>query len=77
MALPGNAPPCAFRREREAETAVLGYRRAIRAFREVVESVGDDPKDFELHSLRIGGATAMAAGDEIPDRIVQREGGSR
>ena len=53
---------------------MLGYRRALKAFREVVASVGDDPKDFGLHSLRIGGATAVVAGGKIPDRTVQREG---
>ena len=74
MALPGNTPLCSFHREGGAGTAVLGYRRALKAFRQMVELVEDNPKNFGLHSLRIGGATAMAAGGEIPDRIVQREG---
>jgi len=65
MALPGNTPLCSFHREGGAGTAVLGYRRALKAFREMVEAAGDSPKDFGLHSLRIGGATAMAAGGEI------------
>ena len=39
-----------------------------------LNSLSHDPKQFGLHSLRIGGATAMAAGGQIPDRVVEREG---
>ena len=53
---------------------MLGYRRALKALRQIVELAGNDPNPFGLHSLRIGGATAMAAGGQIPDRVVEREG---
>ena len=57
---------------------VLGYRRALKALRRIVELAGDDPKQFGLHSLRIGGATAMmAAGGQIPDRVVESGSESR
>ena len=72
MALPGNAPLCSFRKQ--GRVGVLGYRRALKALRQIVEQAGDNPKEFGLHSLRIGGATTMAAGGEISDRVVRREG---
>jgi len=74
MALPGSAPLCSFRQEGKGEVAVLGYRRALKALRQIVGQEGYNPMDFGLHSLRIGGATAMAAGGEISDRVVNDEG---
>ena len=67
MALPGNAPLCSFRKQ--GRVGVLGYRRALKALRQIVEQAGDNPKEFGLHSLRIGGATTMAARGEISDRV--------
>ena len=32
---------------------------------------------FALHSLRIGGATTLAAGGDVPEVAIQREGGWR
>ena len=73
IALPGSAPLCSYR-QAGIGTVVLGYRRALKALRHIVELAGDDPKQFGLHSLRIGGATATAAGGQTPDRVVEREG---
>ena len=73
IALPGSAPLCSYR-QAGVGTVVLGYRRALKALRRIVALAGDDPKQFGLHSLRFGGATAMAAGGQIPDRVVEREG---
>ena len=41
---------------------------------EIVEKAGRDPKDFALHSLRIGGSSTLAAGGEVSERVVQRAG---
>ena len=35
------------------------------------------PEYFALHSFRIGGATTLAAGGDVPEVAVQREGGWR
>ena len=51
---------------------VWRYGQPLRALREVVQS-GGEPSDFALHSLRIGAATKLAAGD-VPDREIQMEG---
>ena len=44
------------------EVKVLKYGQALQAFRELVKKSGRDPKDFALHSLRIGGASILVAG---------------
>ena len=54
---------------------MLGYSRALKAIRQIVQLAGDTLKDLGLRSLRIGGATAMAAGGEISDIIRQMETG--
>ena len=47
--------------------------KATEALKDIVEKSGrDPPKDFALHSLRIGGPSALAAGGEVSDRVVQR-----
>ena len=57
---------------------VLRYGHALRAFRDiVVANAGRRPEHFPLHSLRIGRATALAAGGEVPEVAIQREGGWR
>ena len=48
--------------------------KATESLREVVEKSGRNPKDFALHSLRIGGPPALAAGGEVSDRVVQKAG---
>ena len=53
---------------------VWRYGQASRALREVVIQSGGEPSKFALHSLRIGAATKLAAGGDVPDRVIQREG---
>ena len=51
---------------------VWRYGQALRALREVVvQSVGE-PSAFALHSQHIGAATKLAAGGDVPDRVIQR-----
>ena len=35
---------------------------------------GGEPSDFTVQSLRIGAATKLVAGGDVPDRVIQREG---
>lgn len=70
--LPADAPLSSYRSGREVR--VVKYSQALRAFREVVENAGRNPKDFALHSLRIGGASTLAAGGDISERVIQSEG---
>ena len=71
--LPDHAPLSSYRSGRRVVN-VFRYRKATEALRDVVEKSGRDPKDFALHSLRIGGPSALAAGGEVSDRVVQRAG---
>ena len=48
--------------------------KATESLREVVEKPGRNPKDFALHSLRIAGPPALAAGGKVSDRVVQKAG---
>ena len=50
------------------------YPEALAALRQVAAKAGDDPSEIGLHSLRIGAATTLAAGGEVPQRVIQREG---
>ena len=52
----------------------MKYSRARRAIKELVAKSGRSPDEFSLHSLRIGGATTLAAGGDIPERVMQRQG---
>ena len=61
--LPAHVPLCSYRSGHEVK--VLNYTEALRALREVVEKSGRDPRDFALHSLRIGGMSTMCAGGEL------------
>ena len=56
---------------------VLRYGHALRAFRDIVANAGRCPEHFSLHSLRIGGAITLAAGGDVPEVAIQREGGWR
>ena len=56
---------------------VLRYGHALQAFRDIVANAGRRPEHFSLHSLRIGGATTLAAGGDVPQVAIQREGGWR
>ena len=49
---------------------VLRYGHARRAFRDIVANAGRRPEYFALHSLRIGGATTLVAGGDVPEVAV-------
>ena len=70
--LPDHAPLSSYRDGRYVK--VFGRKKGTKCLREIVEKSGRDPKHFALHSLRIGGTSAMAAGGEISDRVVQWAG---
>ena len=69
--LPDNVPLSSYRSGREVK--VWKYNQALRAFREIVEKSGRNPKEFALHSLRIGGASTLAAGGDVSDGRIQKE----
>lgn len=46
----------------------------MRALRELVSETGGNPEEYALHSMRIRGATALAAGGSVSERVIQREG---
>ena len=56
---------------------VVRYGRVLRAIEELVvkSKSGRNPDEFALHSLRIGGATTLAEGGEVSERVIQREKG--
>ena len=51
--------------------------QSVRAFRDIVANAGRRPEHFALHSLRIGEVTTFAAGGDVPEVAIQREGGWR
>ena len=52
----------------------LTYSRALELVRETFRKFGLNPKDYGLHSLRSGGASAAAA-TEVPECLIVRQGG--
>ena len=70
--LPDGVPLSIYRRGGKAH--VSKYDQALRAFLEVVEKSRRDPREFALHSLRIGGASTLAAGRDVSDGVIQKEG---
>ena len=56
------------------EVRVWRYQEALAALRQVAAKAGDDPSEVGLHSLRIGAATTLAAGGDVSQRVIQREG---
>ena len=46
----------------------------LHAFREVMEKSGRDPREFALHSLRIGGASTLAPGRDVSDWVIHKGG---
>jgi len=54
----------------------LAYGRAREIFTDCIRVIGCDPKEYSLHMLRKGGATAAIEGG-ICERSVQRQGGWR
>ena len=61
----------------DSSVRVVRYGRALRAIKEVVVTPRCNPNEFAFHSLRIGGATAIAAGGGISERVIWRKGRSR
>ena len=57
-------------REKLRESGSLSYARL---FKEKLESLGFPAESYGLHSLRAGGATAVA-NRGIPDRLFKRHG---
>ena len=51
----------------------LSYSRARELFIEKFKAIGLDTKLYGLHSLRIGGASAVANND-LPDRVIKKHG---
>ena len=56
------------------EVRVWRYPEALAALLQVAARAGDDPREVGLHSLRIGVATTLAAGGDVSQRVIQREG---
>ena len=56
------------------EVRVWRYPEALAALRQVAAGAGHDPSEVGLHSLRIGAATTLAAGGDVSQRVIQREG---
>ena len=70
--MPESAPLSSYRCGNEVR--LWRYPEALAALRQVAAKAGDDPSEVGLHSLRIGAATTLAAGGEVPQRVIQREG---
>ena len=51
----------------------LSYSRARELFINKFRAIGLDMRLYDLHSLRIGGATA-AANNDLPDRVIKKHG---
>ena len=74
LGLPDHAPLASYRLDSsvrvvrygrwDSSVMVVRYGRVLRADKEVVAKSRCNPDEFALHSLRIGGATARAAGGE-------------
>ena len=52
----------------------LSYTRALELVRVQLKSIGLEPEEYGLHSMRSGGAS-LAAALGIPDRLIMRQGG--
>ena len=59
--------------ERLRKSGGLSYTRLRELFLVMIEAIGLNPKDFGLHSLRAGGATA-AVNAGVPDRLFKHHG---
>ena len=57
--------------ERLRESGGLSYSRLRELLSDRIQGLGMDPKQFGMHSLRAGGATA-AANAGMPDRLFKR-----
>ena len=70
--LPENAPLSSYQYGNEVRE--WKYQEALEALRHVVAEAEDELSEVALHSLRIGVVTTLAAGGEVPQRVIQREG---
>ena len=70
--LPDHAPLSSYRCGNSVRVA--RYSRAFRSIKELVAKFRRNPDEFALHSLRIGGVTTLAAGGDISEQMIQREG---
>ena len=70
--MPESAPLSSYRCGNEVRVWI--YPEALAALRQVAARAGDDPGEVGLHSLRMGAATTLAAGGEVSQRVIQREG---
>ena len=52
----------------------LSYSRALELVSDIFRKFGLNPKDYNLHSLCSGGASAAAA-TEVPEHLIARQGG--
>ena len=52
----------------------LSYTRALELVRVQLKSIGLEPEEYGLHSMRSGRASLVAA-LRIPDRLIMRQGG--
>lgn len=66
------APLSAF--QEGGKTVIWSYRKATEALRKIAVLAGMDAKRVSLHSLRIGYATVLAAGGDVSERVIQKEG---
>ena len=71
LSLPDHASLASYRLG--SSVIVVRYGRASRAVKEVVAKSRRDPDEIALHSLRIGGAAALAVGRDISERVIKRE----
>ena len=69
--LPRAAPLASY--HQSEHLAVWSFGQALRALREVVAESGQDPAEFALHSLRIGGASRLAARGGMSERVIRRD----
>ena len=70
--LPENAPLSSYQYGNEIR--VWKYLEVLEALPQVVAKAGDDSTEVALHTVRIGAATMLAAGGEVQQRVIQREG---
>ncbi|CAN0128875.1 unnamed protein product, partial [Pylaiella littoralis] len=71
-ALPSHAPLVAFDVE-GGRWSMWSKHQAVAALRQVVALAGLPPMEYALHSLRIGGATYLAAAGATPE-VLRKEG---
>ena len=64
---------CKSSNQHKLKNGQMTYSRCREIFKEALTKIGVDAKDFGLHSLRAGGATA-AAQLGVPDRLFKKHG---